>query len=89
MRNVLIRGSYEPAAAPTAGGAAITAELAAEVKDTKLDAETLLRRYATLVYFRTGSYLGAARRLGLDRRTVKARVDPEYLERLRGGPEVR
>jgi hypothetical protein len=38
----------------------------------------------TLVYSRTGSYEETARRLGLDRRTVKAKVDPELLGRLRG-----
>ncbi len=83
VRNVLIRGSYEAAASPAAGAAAMTADLASEVADMKLDAESLLRRYTTLVYFRTGSYVSAARRLGLDRRTVKARIDPEYLARLR------
>ncbi len=83
VRNVLIRGSYEPAATPAAGAATTTADFASEVAEMKLDAESLLSRYATLVYFRTGSYLGAAKTLGLDRRTVKAKIDPEYLTRLR------
>ncbi len=83
VRNVLIRGSYEPAASPAAGAPDMTAELASDVADMKLDAEALLRRYTTLVYFRSGSYVSAARRLGLDRRTVKARIDPDYLARLR------
>ena len=52
-----------------------------------LDADGLLSRYTTLVYHRTGSYLSAARKLGLDRRTVKAKVDPEYLASLRGTAE--
>jgi hypothetical protein len=84
VRNVLIRGSYE-AASPSSGTTAV-ADFASEVTDMRLDAEGLLRRYATLVYFRTGSYVSAARRLGLDRRTVKARVDPDFLARLRGEP---
>ena len=86
VRNVLIRGSYEPAAGPAAGAAAPGADLAADIAAMSLDAETLLRRYTTLVYLRTGSYLAAARRLGLDRRTVKARIDPDYLARLRTDP---
>jgi len=43
-----------------------------------------LRRYVTVVYSRTGSYEETARRLGLDRRTVKAKVDAALLGRLRG-----
>lgn len=46
--------------------------------------EEVLRRYCTLVYARTGSYEEAARRLELDRRTVKSRVDSELLAALRG-----
>ena len=37
----------------------------------------------TIVYSRTGSYEETARRLGLDRRTVKAKVDTALLARLR------
>ena len=40
-------------------------------------------RYVTIVYSRTGSYEETARRLGLDRRTVKAKVDAALLGRLR------
>jgi len=36
-----------------------------------------------------GIYEGAARRLGLDRRTVKARVDPALLDRNRSRPASR
>lgn len=82
VRNVLIRGSYTAVAGPGPADADPAADLASEVAGGELDAESLLRRYTTLVYFRTGSYLGAARRLGLDRRTVKAKIDPEYLARL-------
>jgi len=46
-----------------------------EASDGKLTAEELLSHYCALVYERTGSYLEAARRLGLDRRTVKAKIE--------------
>ena len=47
-----------------------------------LSADELLRRYCTLVYAETGSYQETARRLDIDRRTVKDKVDPELLSRL-------
>ena len=50
-----------------------------------LTADELLQRYVTIVYSRRGSYEETARRLGLDRRTVKAKVDAALLARLRGG----
>jgi hypothetical protein len=40
-----------------------------------LSADELLARYAAHVYRLTGSYEAAARRIGLDRRTVKAKVE--------------
>jgi len=45
----------------------------------------LLRRYITIAYSRTGSYEETARQMGLDRRTVKSKVDERLLERLRAG----
>jgi DNA-binding NtrC family response regulator len=86
VRNVLVRGSYAPARAaegaraPASEGAA---ELAARIADGELTAEDLLRHYCTVVYARVGSYEETARRLGIDRRTVKSRLDPALLERLR------
>jgi hypothetical protein len=68
VRNVLIRRNYRPSA-PPAGG-----DIAAEFNAGALTAEELLRRYCTHVYRLTGSYEETARRLKLDRRTVKAKV---------------
>jgi hypothetical protein len=79
VRNVLIRGRYEP---PDMAGPG--EELSALLREGGLSADDLLRRYCTEVYARVGSYEEASRRLGLDRRTVKAKVDPELLERLQG-----
>jgi transcriptional regulator with AAA-type ATPase domain len=81
VNNVLIRREYQPAASPAAG---IRERLAEEILSGGLTAEEVLRRYCTLVYARTGSYEEAARRLELDRRTVKSRVDQQLLAALRG-----
>jgi DNA-binding NtrC family response regulator len=74
VRSVLLRGEYRPdlGAPDASGGPAMS--LAADLQRGALDAETLLDRYCALVYAATGSYVETAARLGLDRRTVKARV---------------
>jgi hypothetical protein len=82
LRNVLLRREYHPGGEVAAGG---RAALAAEVEAGRLTLQQLARRYTTLVYARSGSYLEAARRLGLDRRTVRSYVDEDLLAELRGG----
>ncbi|HEV8581643.1 MAG TPA: sigma 54-interacting transcriptional regulator [Thermoanaerobaculia bacterium] len=81
VSNVLIRHEYRPAVR-----AAVTSPrqaLAEDILSGRLSADEVLDRYCTLIYAETGSYQEAARRLGLDRRTVKARVDVDLLERLK------
>ncbi len=67
VRNVMIRGSYRPRtiAAPDSD---------AKFEAAEMSLDELERRYIQHVYARTGSYQAAARRLGIDRRTVKARL---------------
>ncbi len=81
IRNVLVRKRYRP----TPPSRSVDDDLAAALQDGGLTARELLGRYCTTVYARTGSYQETARRLALDRRTVKQHVDPELLERLRDG----
>jgi DNA-binding NtrC family response regulator len=73
LRNVMIRGEYRPQ--ELRAYAEGRARLARECTTGALTADELLTRYCTLVYAETQSYVETARRLGLDRRTVKARVD--------------
>jgi transcriptional regulator with AAA-type ATPase domain len=82
MRNVMIRGEYRPQELRASVGARAT--LGREVSTGTLSADELLARYCTLVYAQTGSYLETARRLGLDRRTVKSKVDLKQVESYRG-----
>ena len=81
VSNVLIRREYLPPARAAAENP--RREMAEEILSARLSIDEVLGRYCTLVYAETGSYQESARRLGLDRRTVKARVDPSLLARLR------
>ena len=82
VRNILIRGEYRPRHIGTNG----TEELAQAVRQATLTAEELLQRYCALVHAQTGSYLETARRLGLDRRTVRTKVSARTRrQRPRGG----
>jgi transcriptional regulator with AAA-type ATPase domain len=72
IKNVLIRRDYRPLGAARANA---DEDLAASLAHGRLTAEDLLSRYCASVYRQTGSYEETARRLGLDRRTVKSKVD--------------
>ena len=76
VRNVIIRRSYRPLAQTPSSN---EDEFFARFRAGQLSADELLARYAARVYQLTGSYEEAARRMGLDRRTVKAKVEL-YLE---------
>jgi transcriptional regulator with GAF, ATPase, and Fis domain len=80
VRNVLVRGEYIPR---QASSGSFDESLVREISAGSITVDELLRRYCTLAYLRAGSYEEAARRLQIDRRTIKARVDPELLEQLR------
>ena len=71
VRNVLVRRRYEPVRL-TPGRPA--AALAAELEQGRLTAEQVLRRYCSIVYAQTRNIEETARRLDLDRRTVKAKL---------------
>jgi hypothetical protein len=68
VRNVLIRRSYQPLAADADG-------FLIRYERGELTADEVLNHYTALVYRQCGSYVETARRLGLDRRTVKARIE--------------
>ncbi len=79
VRNILIRKEYQ--VSRLAGGVA-NRDVFAEARSGNLTASELLSRYCTLVYSQTRSYEETARRLQIDRRTVKAKVNPELLAAL-------
>jgi len=83
VRNVLVHGDYKPESAAVAGevvthgtgsghhGHDSPQTLAAALEAGEWTADELLRRYISRVHRLSGSYEEAARRLALDRRTVK------------------
>jgi DNA-binding NtrC family response regulator len=81
VRNVLIRGSYRPP--PGLADGTSGDPLLDPIRAGALSADELLRRYCTHVHAMTGSYQETARRLRIDRRTVRAKVDRRLLEELR------
>ncbi|MBX9788207.1 MAG: sigma 54-interacting transcriptional regulator [Pirellulales bacterium] len=86
LRNVLIRRSYvPPATAPAAAPVTARDELVTAMLGGQLTADDLLRRYCALVFAETGSYEATARRLKLDRRTVRAKIDAALVARLQAG----
>jgi hypothetical protein len=76
VKNVLIRRNYRPV---RTGAEDPLEEFAQDARAGRLSADELLRRYVTIAYSRTGSYEETARQLGLDRRTVKSKVDERLL----------
>jgi len=71
VRNVMIRQEYHPADDQATGQAALQP---AAMREGTLTLEELCRLYCRHVYSNVGSYVETARRLKIDRRTVKKYV---------------
>jgi transcriptional regulator with AAA-type ATPase domain len=80
VKNVLIRRNYRPAQ-PAAEHP--LDQFAQDLRAGMLTADQALSRYATIVYRQTGSYEDTGRRIEMDRRTVKSKIDREFLARLK------
>lgn len=84
VRNVMIRGAYQPVAWDGAEGS--EDGFSADFHAGRLKADEVLAYYAALVYRQSGSYEEAARQMGVDRRTVKTRVEAYLGGQQRTGP---
>ena len=79
VRNILVHRHYTPARhEPTTNESPAT--WLDEVRSGTLSHAELLTHYCTWVYAKLGSYQQTAAALGLDRRTVKAKVDRKLLK---------
>lgn len=72
IRRVILKRDYEGHRIQNTGE---KEQLAAGIETGSLTADELLNRYCQLLYGRCGTYEEVARQTGLDRRTVKKRVD--------------
>jgi DNA-binding NtrC family response regulator len=72
VKNVLIRREYRPSRSADGN---VADDFARDIRGGKLTAEELLSHYCAIVYADTGSYEETARRLKIDRRTVKSKVE--------------
>ena len=82
VRNIMVRNDYHPQECKPQ---APINSLLEEIRSGSLSIDELTQHYCTLVYARTGSYQETGRRLGLDRRTVKSRIDEDLLSRYENG----
>lgn len=76
VRSILIRGNYTPTGRPAANSPAL-AQFLRGVAGCEFDRAELDRQYFSLVQAKHPSYREAARKLGVNWRTVKKLVDPE------------
>ncbi|MBM4259410.1 MAG: sigma-54-dependent Fis family transcriptional regulator [Deltaproteobacteria bacterium] len=79
VRNVLVRKECRPVPVQKQG---LTEEVVRAFEAGTLTADELLCRYSTIIYAQTGSYEETARRLQLDRRTVKSKIDRDLLRQI-------
>ena len=81
VRNILIHREYHPEELSIPHSQAEL--LANDFTEGSIPLEELQSRYVTLAYAKTGKYEEVARRLGMDRRTVKKYLDAEMLSTLK------
>ncbi|MCP4679049.1 MAG: sigma-54-dependent Fis family transcriptional regulator [Deltaproteobacteria bacterium] len=80
VHNFLVRGEYHPLIQSSVSP---LEHLVDDFKAGRLGVDELVSSYITVVYSKAGQLQQTARKVGLDRRTVKARLDLELLKKLK------
>jgi DNA-binding NtrC family response regulator len=87
VRNLLIQGEYTPQSQRAGdegdAGRSVAGKLSRAFLSGDISADELLDTYTSWIFQKTQSYSETGRKLGLDRRTVKSRVNPALLRRFR------
>jgi transcriptional regulator with AAA-type ATPase domain len=80
VRNILVHNHWQPrgSGAPAAG----LQSASREFQQATASMDRIQSSYCTIAYWKAGSFERAARQLGIDRRTVKAKLDKELLQAL-------
>lgn len=78
VRNVMVRGCYEPELLSSEDNSDVMGKIELGVATL----EDLTRSYCTQTYHRLGNYEAAARHLGVDSRTLKSKIDRKLLREL-------
>jgi DNA-binding NtrC family response regulator len=88
VRNVLVRRHYAPQRVTTSKRETSPARRwLAEAEAGQLNFAELLSSYTTWMYAKLGSYQQTAQALGLDRRTVRSKIDAELLQKIKAEGE--
>ncbi len=80
VHNFLVRGEYYPL---MQSAVSPMEHLVDGFRNGRLTVDELTSGYITVVYSKTGQLQQTARRVGVDRRTVKSRLDSELLEKMK------
>jgi len=80
VRSVMLRGTYEPRRIRSGPYERIAQSMLAG----EVTADELLRNYSTLLYAQSRNYSAVAETLKVDRRTVRAKIDPTLLREIEG-----
>ncbi len=82
VRNILVHNAYDFGASAPLGPAGKLDSTAAAMETLELTAEEVARRYCTYAFWRKQNYEAAAEQLKLDRRTLRSKVDAQFLKEL-------
>jgi DNA-binding NtrC family response regulator len=81
VRSVMLRGSYHPAGMVASDP---HQRIATGMLSGMMSADDLLSSYCTLLYASSRNYSDVAEKLGIDRRTVRAKLNRTLLRELIG-----